>query len=182
MFLLKLFICILIADFITGIVHWFEDAYGNPNWKYLGKIMVVPNLEHHIKPTEFLKNSFWYRIRESFFTSLILLFIFWCFSWINFYTTFTILYMSLANQFHAITHRTNEQNGWVIELIQKTGLIQNRKMHLEHHINPYNINYCVMTGYLNPILNYFKFWERLEKLVLFFGIKTIRCSEIRGGY
>ncbi len=182
MIILKIFICILIADFVTGVIHWWEDTYGNPNWKYLGKIMVLPNLEHHIRPREFLKGTFWFRIKESVYISLILLFVFLVFGWINVYTIFLVLYMPLANEIHAITHRTDKENGKLICLIQKTGLIQSRKNHGLHHSNPYNINFCVMTNYVNPILNFFDFWNRLEKLISKFGIHPIRCSDVRGGY
>ncbi len=37
MILLQFFLLILITDLLTGTVHWWEDAYGNPDWKYLGK-------------------------------------------------------------------------------------------------------------------------------------------------
>lgn len=46
---------ILSADFLSGFIHWWEDAYGNPNWKILGKHIIEPNLNHHTNPRDFIK-------------------------------------------------------------------------------------------------------------------------------
>ncbi len=48
-------LAIAAADFITGLVHWWEDAYGNPNWKIFGKTVIQPNLRHHKQPREFIR-------------------------------------------------------------------------------------------------------------------------------
>ena len=53
MIVMKLFLLIIVTDFLTGTVHWWEDAYGNPSWKFLGKSVVIPNLEHHQCPRKF---------------------------------------------------------------------------------------------------------------------------------
>lgn len=179
---LKIFICILIADFTTGIVHWWEDAYGNPNWKYLGKSVVLPNLEHHQKPRAFLQGNFFERIKLSLFVASAICLLLYIFGCNNMFVFFTLLYMSLANEIHAISHRTDKENGKLICFIQKTGLLQTRKMHGLHHTSPYNVNYCVMTGFLNPVLNVIKFWYVIEWGFAKIGIKTIRCSEVRNGY
>lgn len=53
MIVIKIISIISLADFIAGIIHWWEDAYGNPNWKYIGKSIVQPNIEHHQYPRKF---------------------------------------------------------------------------------------------------------------------------------
>ena len=77
-------------------------------------------------------------------------------------------YGSFGNELHAIAHRTDKENGKIVCWIQKIGLIQSRKMHGLHHTSPYEINYCVMTNYCNPILNFIGFWNKLEKLISIF--------------
>jgi ubiquitin-conjugating enzyme E2 variant len=52
---------IFLADFISGIGHWIEDAYGNPNWRFFGDVVIKPNLEHHKTPRSFLSRSYWHR-------------------------------------------------------------------------------------------------------------------------
>ena len=99
----KVFACILIADFFTGAIHWFEDAYGNPNWLILGKV-IQDNILHHNKPEEFLKGTFFDRIKVSLVIAILLFSVFLYFGIINYYIAFTLVYSSLANQLHAISH------------------------------------------------------------------------------
>jgi hypothetical protein len=182
MILLKLFLSILISDLITGAVHWWEDAFGNPNWKYFGKLIVVPNLEHHQYPRKFIKGTFFNRVKLSFYFAIGIGVIFYFTGLLNYYTSFTLLYASIANECHAISHRTDAENGKLICWLQKIGLIQSKRMHGLHHSAPYDCNYCVQTNYLNPILNKIKFWESLEKSISLFGIKPTRGNPIRNGY
>ena len=74
-----------------------------------------------------------------------------------------------------------KQTNKIIILLQKIGLIQSKEMHDLHHASPYDINYCVMTNYLNPILTYINFWYKVENLLYLFGIKTTRGLNIRKG-
>jgi ubiquitin-conjugating enzyme E2 variant len=182
MIVLKIFGLILLTDLLTGSVHWWEDAYGNPKWKILGKSVVIPNLEHHQYPRKFLKTSMWPRIRLSLFAAFGLGVIAYFLGILIWEVAFVLLYASLANEIHAIAHRTDKENGKLICWIQKTGLIQSRRMHGHHHTSPYDINYCVMTNYLNPVLNKIKFWDGIEYIVGLFGIKPTRGLPSRGGY
>ena len=67
-------------------------------------------------------------------------------------------------------------------MIQKTGLIQSRRMHGYHHSAPFDVNYCVLTNYLNPILNKIRFWQFLEWTIGLFGTKSTRGDKNRAGY
>jgi len=173
---------ILLTDLFTGAVHWWEDAYGNPDWKYLGKSVVLPNMEHHRHPRGFLKGTFWERIRLSFYVALGIGLICWYLNLLNWQLIFSLCYASVANEIHAIAHRTDNENGKFIVFVQKIGMIQSRKMHGLHHSSPYNINYCVLTNYLNPILNKIHFWHVLEKMISILGIRPTRENVNRGGY
>ena len=182
MIVLKIFALILITDLFTGAVHWWEDAYGNPEWKFLGKAIVIPNLEHHQYPRKFLKHGMWPRIRLSFIIAIGLGSIAYAFNFLSWEVAFVLCYASLANEIHAITHKTDKENGKLICWIQKTGLIQSRRMHGHHHSSPYDINYCVLTNYLNPVLNMIHFWTAIEKTVGIFGVKPSRGLASRNGY
>ena len=48
--LLTIVACIFAADLITGLVHWWEDTYGDPDWPVIGEHVVRPNIEHHEFP------------------------------------------------------------------------------------------------------------------------------------
>ena len=58
---------LFLADLMSGVVHWLEDTYGNPNWKFLGlgKHVVVPNLVHHYRQRDLIKGNWFDRIWTS---------------------------------------------------------------------------------------------------------------------
>lgn len=182
MIVLKIFLLILITDLVTGAVHWWEDAYGNPNWRFLAKSVVLPNLDHHKNPRGFLKGSFFERIKVSLIAAAILAAVLLILHALSWEIIFCLAYGSLANEIHAMAHRTDKENGKLICFLQKIGLIQSRRMHGMHHKSPFDINYCVMTNYLNPILNRINFWLKLECIVAQFGVKPTRGNASRGGY
>jgi hypothetical protein len=59
--LLQMAAVTILADFISGILHWIEDSYGSERTPYLGRIVVVPNVIHHYQPREFTSSPFWRR-------------------------------------------------------------------------------------------------------------------------
>jgi len=180
--LIRSIITLFTADFLTGIVHWWEDAYGNPQWKFLGKAIIQPNLLHHKKPREFLKSSYWSRINTSLAFGLLLIVLCWLFSILNWYSFFCIFIAVHGNEIHRFAHRTDKENGKIICLLQKIGILQSRRHHGWHHKAPYECNYCIATNYLNPLLNIISFWSGLEWVVLkVFGIKVLRGSALRSG-
>ena len=174
--LLKVILLILLADFISGIGHWLEDVYGNPNDTWIGRKIVQPNLQHHKTPRSFLQGSYWDRngmvIIICVFLMIIITIIFG-FYWGMF---FVLTYLSQVNEIHAISHRSDKENNWLFRSLQKIGLIQTRKHHGWHHQAPYNCNYCILTAYLNPILDKLQFWFYIEMFLQ----KVLKIQPLRG--
>jgi ubiquitin-conjugating enzyme E2 variant len=171
----------LVADFITGVVHWWEDAYGNPAWPILGTYIIEPNLKHHSNPRALLQGSYWQRINTSLYAVLVLIGVFWFLGWHSPMMVICLLMCSQGNELHAISHRTDKENGkWVCRL-QKIGIVQRRKTHGWHHKAPYDTNFCVMTEYLNPVLNALHFWQGMEWLIAKLGVPVLRGSAVRNG-
>ncbi len=179
---IQIFLLWLLADFITGVIHWWEDAYGNPTWPILGKYIVEPNLEHHKNPRRLVKGSYWNRVNTSVCVAIIVSIIFYFCGWHSWRMILCLFFCSQGNEIHAISHRTDKENGKFFIFLQKIGIIQNRKTHGWHHKAPYDTNFCVMTEFLNPSLNKIDFWRKLELVLLkLFHIKVLRGSDIRGG-
>jgi len=180
--IIKIIIAIIAADFLTGLVHWWEDAYGNPNWKFLGKSVIQPNLLHHQKPREFLKSSYFELVFFSVLVGIVLLGISYFIGILNPYTAFAIILSTQGNQIHAFSHQSDRENGPIICFLQGIGLLQSRRHHGQHHRAPYACHYCAVTNYLNPILDRIAFWAGLEYLVLkLSGIPVLRGTAIRNG-
>ncbi len=172
----------LIADFITGVIHWWEDAYGNPNWPIIGKYIIEPNLEHHRSPRLLLQGSYWNRINTSVYAAVMIILALWICGVFYWQVVVCLAFSSQGNEIHAISHRSDKENGRLIMFFQKIGIFQKRKTHGWHHKAPYDTNFLVMTEYLNPLLNKIRFFEFVEWMILkVFRIKVLRGSAIRSG-
>jgi len=180
--ILKSVATIAIADFLTGFFHWWEDSYGNPNWKFIGKSVIEPNLVHHKKPREFLKGNYWTRINTSLVVALVLLLLCYLLSILNWYSFFCILISLHGNEVHRLAHQTNKENGKFVTFLQKLGILQSRKQHGWHHKAPYECRYCVLTNFVNPVLDSVHFWSKLEWVIYkLFGINVLRGASVRNG-
>ena len=60
---IQILLGVLLADLISGIVHWFEDTYGDPNWPIIGLTVMLPNILHHEDPLKFTKAPLFKRTR-----------------------------------------------------------------------------------------------------------------------
>lgn len=176
----QVFLLWITADLITGIIHWWEDTYGNPNWPIIGKYVVEPNLIHHKQPTKMLEGSYWNRINTSFFAVALIGSIFWWIGLRSWQMIICLLFCTQGNEIHAMSHRPDKANSKIVLFLQKTGMLQSKKAHRWHHKAPYETNYCVMSDFINPILNRIEFWRKLEWLILkFFKINVLRASTVR---
>lgn len=149
---------IFLAEFLSGFFHWWEDRYGNPEWKILGPLIVIPNIEHHKNPSKFCSYSYWQRNNTTMIPSLILAGAFyWCLP-----VCFAFLILSQMNEIHSWAHKRSNA---IIRFAQRLGILQSPKHHHIHHWRPYDKNFCIMTNYLNPVLRIIRFWEGLEWVV-----------------
>ncbi len=155
---------VYLADFISGAFHWFEDRYGNPEWPILGHT-IRENQQHHHTPRSFLKGNLWTRNREVWAIGLAFLAGFWLLGWLNVFSVSAVLFGMFANEIHAAAHRSPKENGRIITMLQRTGLLQSHKHHANHHRKGKDSHYCVMTNHLNPMLERVQFFQTLVRLV-----------------
>lgn len=149
---------LLLADFLSGVFHWLEDRYGNPEWPVIGPLVVRPNLEHHTRPAALCEGGYWNRNNTTIIASLIGVALFW---WcIPVAIAFVIL--SQANEVHSWAHQKSNR---LIRGLQWIGLLQSCQHHRIHHQRPFDRYYCVMTNYLNGFLSVVKFWQAIEWVV-----------------
>jgi len=171
---LYILLAILVADLLTGIFHWWEDRYGNPNWFILGKYVIEPNIRHHKEPMSFCKGNYWTRNWTTLVPTLLLSI--GCYMVGYYFLSLVFICASQSNEIHCWEHtKTNK----FIRFLQNYNILQNKKCHALHHKRPYDTNYCVMTMVVNPVLNKLNFWYYLEKLVFtIFRVKPRKEREI----
>ena len=161
--LLKALSTILLADFVTGFVHWLEDSFWTPDTPILGKWIVKPNLAHHKNGQDFLKKSWLESSWDLLIVGTLLIltsYFLKCLTWEVW--LFSIIIIN-ANQIHKWAHITRYQNKpKIVGFLQKIYVLQRTNHHGQHHRKPNNSHYCIVTNLLNPILDKILFWRALE--------------------
>ena len=156
---------ILAVDFASGFIHWLEDSYGNKKWPLLGKWIIEPNIRHHHEPRYFTKSNFWKRNLVTGIISASLLLFISLIGWFHWTWVLAAVIGSITNEIHCWAHRSPRENGKVITFLQKAKILQSPRGHATHHTDPKDRSYCTVTDWLNPLLDGFDFFARIERFV-----------------
>jgi ubiquitin-conjugating enzyme E2 variant len=157
---------LLLVDFFSGFFHWMEDTYFTESTPLIGRLVVAPNVIHHHSPREFTKSPLW---RRNLVTAVLGGVIFAGGSLLfgaSWQLGLFCLIGSLCNEFHCWAHRTSKENGPVISFLHACRILQTPIHYSVHHTDPKTRAYCVLTNFLNPVLDGLGFWRRLETIVI----------------
>ena len=172
MAILQIIGAVLVADFLSGLFHWLEDAYGRENWPITGQLVTKPNILHHHDPRAFTRNSWFESSWILLCLGSVVLTAAWLVCALGWQVWLVVILGVNANQVHKWAHRTPRENGLFISLLQRVRLVQTPRHHACHHTDPKNSHYCVLTNLLNPLLDGIRFWDGLEWLVWHgFGVR-----------
>jgi len=169
--ILQIIFGFLLADFITAIFHWFEDTYLDYDCKLpFFSDIAKHNEMHHYFPRSIIAYSIYENIDTTIPFAIILVVIIYVFfrkqlfMYPFFFGSF-ILFSVFSNVFHKFSHMRDCELPIVVKYLQRIGIICSHKEHSIHHSKNNNQKYCVMSGYLNYILDNLGFWRGLEWLV-----------------
>lgn len=154
--------CWLMADFMSGCLHWAEDRYFRADWPVIGKYVAVPNELHHTQQRAFLAGNYWTRNWTTILPAALCCAIAFPSPW-----CLTFVFVSQANEVHAWAHQKCSR--W-IRMLQEIGLLQSASHHSRHHKSPFRVRYCAMSNWLNPILDEIRFWDGVEWCLARVGI------------
>lgn len=163
----------LIADFVSGAVHWLADNFGHEQMPIVGPNLIRPFREHHVDPRGITRHDF---IETNGNNCLV------CWPWLVTYyfvlppegSLWALLFISTwlvfnvgilgTNQFHKWSHLEHPP-AWIRKL-QDWRLILSPEHHDIHHTPPFEKYYCITTGWLNPLLcDRLRFFQRSEALI-----------------
>lgn len=166
----------LMADFVSGFVHWMADTWGSADMPVLGKSLVRPFREHHVDQKAMTKHDYVETNGANCLVSLpvaagvfaipltrgsewltFCLFSFVCIGSMVFFVMWT-------NQIHKWSHLEPEQTPLVLKVLQKLHLILPPEHHQLHHKSPYDTYYCITTGWLNWPLAKLGFYRHAERV------------------
>ena len=168
------------GDLVSGIVHWAADTYGSEETPLIGPSLVKPFRLHHIYPRDIcthglveLTGNVCILAVPALSLSLYLLWLMPDSGWLAFAAIcFALLAAATVatNHFHMWAHQ--ESPSRLARWLQRRRIVLEPQHHQMHHTLPFDRNYCITNGWLNPLLNKLKFFRRLEAVLLFFGIRT----------
>jgi ubiquitin-conjugating enzyme E2 variant len=162
----------MLADGLTGLVHWACDTWGDERTPWLGGGLIRAFREHHLDPRAMLEHD-WIEVnREPWLAAaaaLGLLSLPAAGRALEGHTTLHaflwsfIVYGAAANQLHLWAH--TERAPALVRWLQRCRIILSPDAHAAHHRAPNTRAYCISTGWLNPVLDASGFWRGLERLV-----------------
>lgn len=153
---------IMLADFIAGIVHWFEDAYVRENTPIIGSFIGKANVIHHHMPRYMTRNNWWQSSWDLLCFSAVIVFFAWRLDLLTWHVWLFAVIATNANQVHKWSHQTRSENGRIITFLQQIRVLQTPHHHAVHHTNPKNVRYCPITNLVNPVLDTLRFWGVVE--------------------
>lgn len=169
-----------LADFVSGLVHWGGDTWGNEHTPLIGRF-IKPFRVHHDRPRDLLGTHFLSTNSDAAFAFIPYLAAAFFFpldwEWSRLVSTllFGIGVFGLpTSQIHKWAHMRRPPRP--VKWLQKCRLILGPKHHDVHHKSPHLVNYCITTGWCNPILNWTGFFPKLEWLAR----NTIGLKPTRG--
>ncbi|MBY0491672.1 MAG: fatty acid desaturase family protein [Gemmatimonadaceae bacterium] len=161
----------LITDFVSGVFHWWQDAYGDPFWPVIGTHITRPNILHHYAPRALLAKSWFNSSRALLVIALLIAGVAWLAGGLNW---MLVLGLSLGvnmNQIHKWSHQSPRRTPRVVRWLQRAGVLQSPAQHRAHHLDTRETNYCILSNFVNPVLERLRFWSALEwMLARGFGI------------
>lgn len=150
------------ADFVSGIYHWSLDNYGDINTPIFG-FQIDAFQGHHKSPWTITRRGFYNNLSKPaiagmpFFAALIL-----CPlpAAVESFLFSVLVFAVLAQEFHKWSHSVHPPR--LAEKLANGGLLISRKAHGKHHHDPFEGNYCIVSGICNDFLDRVGFFRKLE--------------------
>lgn len=157
----------ILADFLSGFVHFLGDTFGSKTTPVIGSAFIQPFREHHTDPEGITRHGFvetnGHNCLVSIPVMMIMAHVLVKYAVVStlagfaFATSyFLILGVFLTNQFHKWAHMKKVSTP--IRLLQRIRLILSPAHHRIHHTSPYTRYFCITTGWLNFALDRLRFF------------------------
>ena len=156
-------VALLAVDFVSGLVHWAEDTFGTAATPVVGRWIIAPNELHHRDAGAFVEKGWLASNWDLGMAGLLLGAGAW---WVGRLDAAVVVFAAggaLANQVHKWNHAASRAP-WLVRGLWATGVLQRPAHHAGHHGGGKNTHYCVLTPFVNPVLDLTRFWRGLERV------------------
>ena len=175
----------VLADFVSGLVHWFADTYGADDTPLFGPWLIRPFRQHHVYPRDICTHGLVLAIGNSCTLAVPLqagvLYLLLTDdevsitkAFLSFVLNLFAIAMVATNVLHKWAHA--EKTNRVISRLQRSRVFLSPAHHHLHHTRPFDSNYCITNGWLNPLLERIRFFRNLEATLSVIGIKPNESS------
>ncbi|MDT8998631.1 fatty acid desaturase CarF family protein [Paucibacter sp. APW11] len=170
-----------LADLLSGLIHWVCDSFGNEHTPLWGPALVGPFRRHHRDPLQITRISLLENLGASALAGDLVLWLWspWAaqaassvpgLAW-RLTMLWLIVFAVLSNLFHRWSHLPLARRpGWML-WAQRHHLLLNSQIHGRHHRPPHRLNYCILSGWANPLSNRIP-WAGIEAVLARLGIRT----------
>ncbi len=161
----------LLADLLSGLVHWAGDTLGSERTPVLGPSFIAPFREHHEDPQAMVAHGTVELVGSTALLALpTLVPVTHLFEFdgpvglaLGGVILFTLLGVVVTNLVHRWAHM--EAPPAPVRALQRLGVILTPARHARHHKAPFDGWFCISSGLIDPLLMRVGLWRRLERLL-----------------
>lgn len=164
----------LLADAISGCVHWFADTCFDEGTPIVGRLLIQPFREHHRDALGITRHGFLEVCGNNCAACLLPLGAAWpvlaAHDGLGRAGGFglalllaTTVFVSATNAFHRWAHSSDPPSS--VAWLQRHRLILSPEHHALHHEGGHDRAYCVTNGWLNPLLDRGQLFQRATRMV-----------------
>lgn len=160
----------LLADLLSGLVHWAGDTLGSETTPLVGPAFIAPFREHHHEPHAMVAHGTVELVGSTAFLALFSLVPFTHLvelegrGLVNLASAglllFTLLGVVATNLVHRWAHMEHPPR--LAALLQRTGLILTPARHERHHMAPFDGWFCISSGLVDGPLTSLGLWKWLN--------------------
>lgn len=154
----------LLADLVGGIFHWAEDTLGDVDTPFWGPIFVRPNVTHHEEPSRMMKQHWLPNNVPIAIGTLLILSVVWILDAMTWQWLVFGAFGGMNQQVHRFAHAPRLRLSESVKFLQRIKVLQDARHHWGHHRSPHTTRYCVMTPWVNPVLDRIGFWRAAERV------------------
>ena len=152
----------LAADLVSGVVHWLCDQFFEEDTPLIGRVLIRPFREHHRDPLAMTRHGFLELAGNSCLGLVPVLALASLASPGVAGDAFVVSFgvgAALTNHLHKWSHALHAPA--LVRSLQRWRLVLTPDGHRRHHGAGYAAAYCVTTGWLNPLIDRLRVFDRL---------------------
>jgi len=164
----------LLADLVSGVVHWGCDTWGAVETPLLGRAFIRQFREHHVDPEEINRHDVVEANGTNGALALLPLAVAWLlpyrvahptpFAWgTQLGAAIFALLVTFTSQAHQWAHAPRVP-GWVA-WCQQRGILLSKAHHEVHHRAPHLHNYCITGGWMDGVIERLALFRRAERVI-----------------